>query len=90
MTDIKWFGVLKRSGKGGMNTNAKEAVDRVMVDGVPKTVNEIYERVYDTMTRRMRSNKLIPLRREIAMYLRGNKKYENNKRGVWSLAEGSD
>jgi len=90
MTDIKWFGVLKRSGKGGMNNNAKEAVDKVMADGVPKRVNEIYEKVYDVMSRRTRSNKLIPLKREIAMYLRGNKKYENKKRGVWSLVEGSD
>ena len=80
----EWFGVLKRSGKGGMNIYAKEAVDKVMADGVPKTVNEIYERVYDVLLGR--SSKSVPLKREIAMYLRGNKKY-NNVKGVWSLVE---
>ena len=82
----EWFGVLKRSGKGGMSTVAKKAVDKVMAGGTPNSINEIYDKVYNHITEKttVRGLSSIPSKREIIQYLRGNKKY-NNVEGKWSL-----
>ena len=93
----EWFGVLKNRGRR-MSTTAQEEIDKIMRDGRPRSRDQIYDAIFDTMDKkddrgrkgRYKTLKYVPTRTEISSYMRGNKNYSHDGKGNWTYTEGGN